>query len=74
MKEPFIGYILFQHDLYIHLTVLITGQFVSKLFIMFCEAFDLLLPFTPQSSTDRTSRNGQCRDETPDSGLYCSEA
>ena len=53
MKEPFIGYILFQHDLYIHLTVLITGQFVSKLFIMFCEAFDLLLPFTPQSSTDR---------------------
>ena len=53
MKESFVGYILLEHDFYVHLAVLITSQFVSELLIVFGESLDLLFPFTAQHGTDR---------------------
>ena len=52
MKESFVGYILLEHDFYVHLAVLITSQFVSELLIVFGESLDLLLPFTAQHGKD----------------------
>ena len=40
MEEPFVGYILLEHDFYVHLAILITSQFVSELLIVFGQPLD----------------------------------
>ena len=51
VEQPFVSYVLLQHDFHIHLTVLIASQFILELFTMFGLSFDFLFTFPTQHRT-----------------------
>ena len=61
-KRQFVGYILLEHDFYVHLAVLITSQFVSELLIVFGQPLDFLDVYKRQGCicTSIRSRLGKC--------------
>lgn len=52
MEESFVGYILLEHDFYVHLAILMISQFTSELLTVFDQLLDFLFPFTAQCNAD----------------------